>query len=210
MSLRVAWGRVPYKEARERAATALPAGERLVANEVALPGRKLPKPWRWNRPRVLVGHRLPGDRWEGAKRFFWRIYWRADAILEPVPELFGGRRPKGKALQGGWGSLAGGLATALWPRVPTTDALPVLQLTERSLHLSYVQRGRRRGELGHVEPGWSVPADRVAQVRHRTDIDADTFEFGFTDGSWARVELRSQHAGYFTECFPRAEAGRPS
>ncbi|MFG2140319.1 hypothetical protein [Streptomyces sp. NPDC048650] len=203
MSIRVALGRVPYKEARERAATALPAGERLVQSEVVLPGRKLPKPWRWNRPRVLAGHRLPGDRWEGAKRAFWSIFRILDALLEPIPDLFGARRRKGKPLKGGWDSLAGGLATALWPRVPTTDALPVLQLTDRRLHLSYVQRGRRRGELGGTEPGWSVAADRVAWVRHRTDIDADTFEFGFTDGSWARVELRSQHAVSFTECFPR-------
>ncbi|MFF8791187.1 MULTISPECIES: hypothetical protein [unclassified Streptomyces] len=209
MSLRVAWGKVPYKEARERATQALPTGERLVQAEVAFPGRKLPTPWRWNRPRVLVGHRLPGDRWEGTKRAFWWIFWRLDAILVTGPELFGGRRPKGKALKGGWGSLGGGLATALWPRVPTTDALPVLQLTDRHLHVSYVQRGRRRGELGAVEPGWSVAAGEVAWVRHRTDIDADTFEFGFTDGSWARVQLRSQHAVYFTKCFPQAAPGRP-
>ncbi|GAB7035954.1 hypothetical protein AB0G35_31100 [Streptomyces sp. NPDC021749] len=203
MSLRVAWGKVPYEEARERAAQALPAGERFVQNEVAFPARKLPKPWRWNRPRVLVGHRLPGDRWEGFKRSFWRIYWLYDAIVAPILDPFGWSRKKGKPLKGGWGSLAGGLATALWPRVPTTDALPVLQLTDRHLHVSYVQRGRRRGELGTVEPGWSVAAGQVAWVRHRGDIDADTFEFGFTDDSWARVQLRSQHAVYFTECFPK-------
>ncbi|AWN28006.1 MULTISPECIES: hypothetical protein [unclassified Streptomyces] len=208
MSLRVAWGKVPYKEARERAVQALPAGERLVQNEVAFPGWKLSKPWRWNRPRVLAGRRLPGDRWEGTKRAVWSIYWGIDAIIAPIPDLIEGRR-RGKPLKGGWGSLAGGLATALWPRVPTTDALSVIQLTDRRLHVSYVQRGRRRGELGAVEPGWSTAAEQVAWVRHRTDVDPDTFEFGFTDGSWVRVKLPSQHAVYLTECFPRAKAGRP-
>ncbi|MEU7150741.1 hypothetical protein AB0B15_22300 [Streptomyces sp. NPDC045456] len=199
MSLRVALGRVPYKEARERAGEALPGDERLVQNEVAFPGHRLPKPRRWNRPRVLAGRRLPGDRWEGAKRVFWLV----DAIIQPIPDLFGARRKKGKPLKGGWGSLAGQLATALWPRVPTTDALPVLQLTDRHLHVTYVQRGRRRGELGAVEAGWSTPVSQVAWIRHRTDIDADTYEIGFTDESWARVEMPSQHAVYFVECFPR-------
>ncbi|AZQ37802.1 hypothetical protein EJ357_33670 [Streptomyces cyaneochromogenes] len=59
------------KEAEEKAAKVLPAGEWLVASQSAWPGRHVPKPRRGRRPRVLRGLRMPGDRWEGVKARFW-------------------------------------------------------------------------------------------------------------------------------------------
>jgi hypothetical protein len=193
--------RVPYKDARARAEEVLPAGERLRGSEVAVPGHRLPKPRRGRRPRVLRGLRMSGDRLAGFSRFFWR--------LVSLPEiggfdwLFESRRKRGKPLQGGWNSLAGGLAAALWPIARTTGVLPVLQLTDDKLRVAYVQRGRRKGApLGAVEHGWSIEAHQVAWIRHRTDIDPDAYEVGFTDGSWARVALPGQGAAYFYEAFP--------
>jgi hypothetical protein len=202
MSLPVDFRHVPYKDVRARAAEALPDGERLLGSEVTLPGHRLPKPRRGRRPRVLLGLRMPGDRLAGVSRVFWR--------LVPLPEiggfdwLFEWRRRHGKPLEGGWNSLGGHLAAALWPVSKTTGVLPVLQLTDRRLRIAYVQRARRRGarQLGVVEQGWSTEAHHVAWIRHRTDVDADTYEIGFTDGSWARVCLPSHGAVNFFQAFP--------
>jgi hypothetical protein len=144
---------------------------------------------------------MPGDRLAGFSRVFWRVAALPEAL--GFDWLFEWRRKRGKPLKGGWDSLAGQLAAALWPVSRTTDVLSVLQLTDRLLRITYVQWGRRKGVgVGVVEHGWSTEAHHVAWIRRRTDVDADTYEIGFTDGSWARVGLPSQAAVSFFEAFP--------
>ncbi|SDP65518.1 hypothetical protein SAMN04487981_13142 [Streptomyces sp. cf386] len=175
------------KEAEERAAQVLPAGERLVAGQPAWPGQRVPKPRRGRRPRVLRGLRMPGDRWEGVKARLLFLLVVTDLLGALFEALFDWERKKGKPLKGGWNCLAGQFAVALHPISRTTGVVQVLQLTDRKLRVTYVQRGRRRDELGHAEPGWAVDIRQVAWLRDRRDVANKNYEIGFVDGSWARV-----------------------
>ncbi|MGP3981256.1 hypothetical protein [Streptomyces sp. KR80] len=127
--------------------------------------------------------------------FFWEYLGGFDWLFE-------WERKRGKPLKGGWNSLAGQLAIALHPRAKTTGVLQVLQLTERRLHVVYVQHGRQKGDIGVVEPGWSTDVRQVAWLRDRTAVYHDTYEIGFEDGSWVRVWLRGPELDAFLACFP--------
>ncbi|GAA4075223.1 hypothetical protein [Streptomyces shaanxiensis] len=175
------------KEAEERAARVLPAGERIVAGQPVWPGQRVPKPRRGRRPRVLHGLRMPGDRWEGVKTRLLFLLVVTDLLGALFEALFDWERKKGKPLKGGWNSLAGQFAAALHPVSKTTGVVQVLLLTDRQLRVTYVQRGRRRDELGHAEPGWAVDIQQVAWLRNRHDVSNKNYEIGFADGSWARV-----------------------
>lgn len=204
MNVPVDFRRVPYNDIRARAHGAVPDGERLLGGEIVWPGHRLRKPRRSRRPQVLRGLRMPGDRLMGVSRAVTRLVRLP--FFGGFDWLFEWQRRRGKPLQGGWDSDGGQLAAALWPVSRTTDAVPVLQLTDRRLQIVYVQRARRgtAKQLGTVEPGWSTQAHKVAWIRHRADIDADTYEIGFTDGSWVRVRLPSQRAVRFFEAFPES------
>ncbi|MET8679867.1 hypothetical protein ABZW18_20370 [Streptomyces sp. NPDC004647] len=147
---------------------------------------------------------MPGDRWEGAKSLIGRLF-----VLEGVVSslgldlLFERERKRGKPLKGGWKSLAGQFAAALHPRAKTTGVVHVIQLTDRRLWITYVQRGRRNGDLGEVEPGWSVDIRQVAWLRDRRDVAPDNHEIGFVDGSWAGVHFSAPGSISFIEFFPR-------
>lgn len=65
----------------------------------------------------------------------------------------------------------------------------VLQLTDRRLTMSYVQRARERKLYGVAQTGWEVPADQVAWLR-KAPRDFGVYDVGFVDGSWARVSFK--------------------
>ncbi|MFI6008344.1 hypothetical protein ACIBAG_05885 [Streptomyces sp. NPDC051243] len=177
------------KDVEERAARVLPAGERLVAGQQVRRGKRVPKPRRGRRPRVLRGLRMPGDRWEGAKAWFWFFLAVMDLPGALFDALFDWGRKKGKPLKGGWNSLAGQFAAALHPLSKTTGVVRVVVLTDRQLRVVYVQQGRRSGELGRAESGWAVDVRQVAWLRNRDDVSNKNYELGFADGSWARVHF---------------------
>lgn len=96
---------------------------------------------------------MPGDRWEGVKTRLLFLLVVTDLLGALFEALFDWERKKGKPLKGGWNSLAGQFAAALHPISRTTGVVRVLQLTDRKLRVTYVQRGRRSDELGQAEPG---------------------------------------------------------
>ncbi|WP_306323316.1 MULTISPECIES: hypothetical protein [unclassified Streptomyces] len=180
-----------HSDIEQRAVAALPPGTRVHAATVVRPGPRLRRPARRHRPRVLVGQRLPGDRWAGFKRGVWggfRLYDIFAPDLDPFWWLHRNRtRRAGKPLTGGRGSLAGRFASALYPRVPTTDAATVLLLTDRDAMLVYVQRSRRGDQLGATEPGLTVPAHDLLSVTHQPQAGSDACDLTFTDQSVVRV-----------------------
>ncbi|MFD7297913.1 hypothetical protein ACFV9W_31905 [Streptomyces sp. NPDC059897] len=180
-----------HSDIEQRAVNTLPPGTHVHAATVVHPGPRLRRPTRRHRPRVLVGERLPGDRWAGFKRGIWGIFRLYDIVapdLDPFWWMHRNRtRRAGKPLTGGRGSLAGRLASALYPRVPTTGAATVLLLTDRDVTLVYVQRSRRGDRLGAAEAGWSVPARDLVSVTHQPQAGADACDLTFSDQSVVRV-----------------------
>ncbi|MGP4002264.1 hypothetical protein [Streptomyces sp. 8N706] len=142
---------------------------------------------------------MPGDRWEGAKKRFWAVFFLAFfwENLGGFDWLFEWERKKGKPLKGGWNSLAGQFAAALYPRSKTTGVVQVVQLTDQRLRITYVQRGRRRGDVGTSEPGWNADVQQVAWLRDRSDVSPGNHEIGFVDGSWVRVYFSEPGSGSF-------------
>lgn len=200
------------REVVERAAHTLPSDERLVASHYLDPGFRMRRPRRGRRTRVFDGMRLPGDRWRGfwnrvglcllAGPLIWHVLtYPFRLLLEFLSEWF--PRGKGRALGGGWDSQAGRFAASLFPRARTTGVTYVVQLTDRRLRVTYVQHARWRSwRLGAVEPGFAVDRSDVAWLRPRPDISRNSYEFGFIDGSWARVALRAPRRRDFLDQFP--------
>lgn len=200
------------REVVVRAAGVLPDGERLLASHHLAPGYRMRRPRRGRRPLVFDGLRMPGDR----RRGFWRgvgnclmvgfVLWTF--LLYPFQFLFDALtewypRGKGRALGGGWNSHAGAFAAALHPRARTTDATYVAQLTDRHLRVTYVQCARVEGsQLGAAQPGFVLDRARVAWLRARPDVSRTSYEFGFVDGSWARVALHAPRRHDFVGQFP--------
>ncbi|MFG2191799.1 hypothetical protein [Streptomyces sp. NPDC048639] len=203
MMVNVSRRSVPFGEAESRGAQVLTADERLVASQLMWPGQRMPKPSRRRRPQVLRGLRMPGDRWEGAKSRAWGLLAVVDLPYAIFDRLFDCRpRKKGKPLSGGWNSLAGQFAAALHPRSRTTGVVQLVQVTDRRLRITYLQRGRRSNELGAAESGWSTDLHQVAWLRNRRDVGDDNYEIGFVDGSWARVRLAPPRQTSFIRSFP--------
>ena len=98
-------------------------------------------------------------------------------------------KSKKKALFGDWDSIAGRLAGSLVPRSRVTvEAL--MAVTDRNLYVLWVEAYLpRRGEPLPPVVGWHTDRQNLQWVRHRRDRSKGTYELGFTDGSWARVEL---------------------
>ncbi|MET8677855.1 hypothetical protein ABZW18_09735 [Streptomyces sp. NPDC004647] len=151
---------------------------------------------------------MPGDRWEGAKSWAWAVLAVVDLPYAIFDRLFDWRsRKKGKPFSGGWNSLAGQFAAALHPRSRTTGVAQLVQVTNRRLRVTYLQRGRRSNELGAVESGWTTDIHQVAWLRNRRDVGDDNYELGFIDGSWARVRLAAPRQTSFIRSFP--DPGHP-
>ena len=195
-------------DAETRAAEVLEPAERLVASARVRPGRGLPYPQRWNRPRVLRGLRMPGDRRDVARRVVDFVFdgggpsvFRFKRLRRLFGRLFarlGGERYR--PLGGGRSSLAWSLVVALQPRSGITRVVCVLQLTDRRLAMTYVQRARERKRYGAVEAGWEVPADHLAWLR-KAPKGFGVYDVGFVDGSWARVAFKG-HPRPFVEARP--------
>ncbi|MBU7599353.1 hypothetical protein JGS22_017455 [Streptomyces sp. P38-E01] len=200
------------REVVERAALVLPADERLVASHHLGPGYRLRRPRRGRRPLAFDGLRMPGDRWRG----FWRALGRCLSVglllwgllgypFSLLLEYLSERHPRGRgrALGGGWDSQAGRFAAALFPRAPTTGVTHVVQLSDRHLRVAYVQCARAHPSmLGAVDSGFVVDRTEVVWLRPRPDISRQSCEFGFRDGSWARVSLAAPSRRDFLDRFP--------
>lgn len=157
-------------DSETRAAQVLDPTERLVAGARVRPGRGLPYPWWWQRPRVLRGLRMPGDR-RNVARETWDFLldqggpalWRFKRLKRLFGRLYArlsGERHR--PFVGGRSSLAWRLVVALQPRSGIARVMCVLQLTDRRLVMTYVQRARARKLYGVAQTGWEVPADQVA------------------------------------------------
>ncbi len=192
------------RQALERAAALLPPGERLAgAHHTGLFDR-MPRPRRKRCPVVFQGKRMPGDRlarFLGFALLVASIEWKpVDAAVEAVTER---ERFKGQPFFGGWDSLAGQLAGALRPRAKT-GVETVLLLTDRRMHVAYVQHSLLTRRLGsQAAPGWSVDLGQLAWVRDRSDLRGGTHEIGFVDGSWATVRFAGSGWSSFAGLFPR-------
>lgn len=183
-------------EVETRAAKVLEPAERLVASSRVASDADVPEPWRWSKPRVLRGMRMPGDRRHYAKGLLLACLTGPSSskrlerlFCRGIARLTGERhRPFG----GGRSSLAWKLVVALHPRPAISGGVCVLQLTDRRLVATYVQQARRCERYGAAEAGWEVPANQLAWLR-MTDgpsrHSSGTYDVGFVDGSWSRVTL---------------------
>lgn len=151
---------------------------------------------------------MPGDRWEGAKDRAWATlkslgwpYRKVQAFFDWLTSFIDGTQVSDEDVK--WRSTAGQFAAALHPRARTTDATYVVQLTDRHLRVTYVQCARVQGSrLGAVQPGFVIDRARVAWLRARPDLNRGCYEFGFVDGSWARVALHAPRRRDFVDQFP--------
>lgn len=200
----------------EAHAAAALGGTGLRATTEVWPSPELPRPYRWRRPRVLRGLRMPGDRGERVKDGLWGAlmapgwpYRKVAAFGDWFHDLLTGELGD-RPFSGGWGSEAGRLAAALRPR-SSTGVVCVLQLTDEELRLSYVQRGRRSNLLGAVEAGWAVPRHRVTSLSFPSARQARAYDVGFADGSWARVCYEEAHPSFHSHIpRPNGTFARPS
>lgn len=181
----------------ERVISALPGGETF--RSAFQPdfasyrnGRKTYAPDEF-RPEVFVGVSMPGDGWGRFIGLIGRILIN-DVMNTTVedsadPGLREEYKQDKEVFWGSWESRAGRLLAGLYPR-SRTGAIPLLVLTSHNLRVVYVQR--RRGsfsKLGEAtELGWSCPLTEHAWVREHPHTDK-SFEFGFTDGSWAVLQF---------------------
>ena len=77
-----------------------------------------------------------------------------------------------------------------------------MAVTDRNLYVIWTESlPPRRGEPLPPVIGWSTSRENLHWVRHRKDQTNDTYELGFTDGSWARMTFLGSRVA-LTTMFP--------
>ncbi|MBA2944915.1 hypothetical protein [Streptomyces himalayensis] len=195
------------REARERAGSALPAGERLEDSHVVVIGEGVPAPPSRLRPDVFPGARSTTDRWLSHADNAERVLDRLNPVNAAVDAFDDRGSGKGQAMSGDWGSVAGQMACSLQPR-EGSGVVSVLVLGDHGLHVVHVQKspdGRKTGPA--VQYGWGVPRGRISWCRNRKDVKHGTHEIGFDDGSWVRILFPVSGWGTLAEALANSPGG---
>ncbi|GAA4075156.1 hypothetical protein [Streptomyces shaanxiensis] len=198
------------REARIRARAALPAGERLTDSHVVAIGEGVPTPPNRMRRDLFSEARSTSDRWLTRAARTEQFLDRMNPVNAAVDAFDNRRKYKEQALFGDWGSAAGQMASALQPR-EECDAVSVLLLGDRGLHLVHVQMSPDGREVGPgIQYGWGVPRSRVAWIRKRNGARHGTHEIGFDDGSWVSVYFPVAGWGTLVEALANLNGGSGS
>lgn len=156
---------------------------------------KTPPRRRWPNPDVVEKSKKGFLDW-----LFWLVLAPVYYVTDPVGSLFDwlldkiSFRRKKRALQGGWGSLAGTLLAA-----HHTSARRFLVSGHTGLHLVYI------GEF-RSQTGWSLPRGQVHGVEHLEWAGGmphkATLRFHFADGSWGDLVVVGQTWEQMLSQFP--------
>ncbi|MGW7572584.1 hypothetical protein [Streptomyces sp. NPDC054765] len=157
------------------------------------------------RPRVLVGHRMPGDGWARAFSF---IPFVLKVAINDLPSPGTGSddpthrvtsQKRNSRFFGTWDSLAGKLMAASQP-LCTGGVVTAIAVTERNVRFIYWQNRRWGVKIGDAhEMGPCFRRDSIAWTRLRRQRGGDV-QIGFADGSWGTLLIPA--AAAFLAAFP--------
>ncbi|MFI7094956.1 hypothetical protein [Streptomyces lydicus] len=146
------------------------------------------------RPRVLAGHRMPGDGWARAVSFFPFLL---KVVINDLPNPGKGSddpahrvtsQQRNSRFFGTWESLAGQLMAASQP-LCTGGVVTAVAVTDCALHFVYWQNRRWGVKIGDAyELGPVFRRDNIAWTRRRGKHGGDV-QIGFVDGSWGTLLL---------------------
>ncbi|GGN60744.1 hypothetical protein GCM10012285_59060 [Streptomyces kronopolitis] len=146
------------------------------------------------RPKVLVGHRMPGDGWARVFSVFGLIL---KLVINDLPSPGKGSddpeyrvtaQQRNHRFFGTWDGLAGRIMAASQP-LCTGGVVTAIAVSESTLRFVYWQNRRWGVKIGDAyEMGPCFRRDTIAWTRRRGKRGGDV-QIGFVDGSWGTLLL---------------------